>query len=230
MKISVFSILSALAIVMLSEVQGAEMLGSWPLSDSLESQSGSLRINAYSRGQKISLEPKNFIGGAIKLGDVALFATPSLAVSNGITVTGWINPDKVEMGFSQTAPHTLINLYDSKQANVANFIFRILDGKLSAFNAASKKNISTTFLAPTEQWSFFAFVLTPEAVHIYLNSYPAQVVSLENADRYDRFFVGAMNPAALRSYQGLMKNVKLYEGTLGAEEIKGLYESERPTE
>jgi hypothetical protein len=219
-------VLFVIAIMSGRAVNGAELIAHWPLEQSLENTVGRLRLDPYGEGKKLSERNANFKEGAIELGEITLFTPLDLDVADSITVTGWINPKEIEMGFSETAPHSLIFFYDSKNRKDTQFIFRILDGKLGAFNATPAKNIFSSFMAPPEEWSFFAFVLTKEAVDIYLNEYPPQTTPISNTFKYDRIFIGALSPDLMRPYRGLIKNVRLYKGALSAEEVGEVYKTE----
>ncbi len=198
----------------------------WPLTNSLENAVSTLTLDPYSDGSRLSADAMSYQDGAARLGDVTLFGTPMLDVTEGVTVTGWVKPDTIEEGFSKTAPHTLICFYDSKDRGKTQFLFRILDGKLNAFNATPAKNIFSSFAAPVDEWSFFAFVLKSDAVDIYLNHYPPQTTAISSSYQYDRIYIGAMSTGLARPYRGLMKNLRLYSGALDAGDVREIYKAE----
>lgn len=206
--------------------EDTQLYAQWPLTNSLFSSAGAVNLFPYGGGVKLSDSAAIFGAGAVELGDITLFGTPMLDVAEGITVTGWIKPKVIEEGFSKTAPHTLIYFYDSKDRGKTQFIFRILDGKLSAFNAEPAKNIYSSFATTEDEWSFFAFVLKSDAVDIYLNQYPPQTTAISNNYKYDRIYVGAMNTDLARPYRGLMKQLRLYNYALDAKNILSIYEEE----
>ncbi len=207
--------------------EDAKLYAQWALENSLENTAGAVRLNPYGGGKKLAACEASFADGAAVLGDITLFGTPDLDVAEGITVTGWIKPHEIEEGFGATAPHTLIYFYDSTNRSETQFVFRILDGKLGAFNATPAQNIYSSFAAPVDEWSFFAFVLNQDAVDIYLNEYPPQTTAMNSRFRYDRIYIGAMNTKLLRPYRGQIKNVRLYKGVLKAEDVRDIYKSEK---
>lgn len=228
MKRSVFLWLVVLGMTALSgRAADSKLYAQWPLANSLFMSTGAVSLHPYGGGVKLSDSAAVFEDGAVGLGDITLFGTPMLDVAEGITVTGWIKPKEIEEGFSKTAPHTLIYFYDSKDRGKTQFIFRILDGKLNAFNADPAKNIFSSFAATEDEWSFFAFVLKSDAVDIYMNQYPPQTTAISNSYQYDRIYVGALNTDLARAYRGLMKNLRLYKEALGPKEIQAIYKSEK---
>jgi hypothetical protein len=198
----------------------------WPLTDSLENEVSALKLDPYSDGSKLSADAMSYQDGAATLGDVTLFGTPMLDVSAGITVTGWVKPNTLEEGFTKSAPHTLIYFYDSTDRGKTQFVFRILDGKLNAFNATPAKNIFSSFATPVDEWSFFAFVLKSDSLDIYLNHYPPQTTAINCSYQYDRIYIGAMSTGLARPYRGLMKHVRLYSGALDADDVQKIYKAE----
>lgn len=222
-----FLLAGLLAVMPCSKTNGAELQGDWPLGNSLMNQSdgGWLKLVPYGPSGRLALSHEYFAGGSLKMGGVALTTIPFLSAVKGVTVTGWFNLAELEMGFSATAPHTLFFMHNSANLD-SQFVFRILDGKLVAYSKSAKKNLKTDFMVQEDEWTFFALVLTEESVSIYQNGYKPEVIPLECADQYDRFYIGAVNAKAGRSFKGRMKNMKLYSGGLNAAEIKDLYAKE----
>lgn len=219
-----FWILKAMALT--GHAADAQLVAQWPLTNSLLSSAGALNLDPYGGGSRLSDSAAVFEVGAVALGEITLFGTPVLSVDQGITVTGWIKPSEIGAGFTKTSPHTLVYLYDSTDRGGTQFIFRILDGKLNAFNATPAKNIYSSFSAPENEWSFFAFVLRTDSVDIFLNSYPPQATPISNKCQYDRIYFGAMDAGLARAYKGSMKNLRLYQGALEPEDVLGIYHFE----
>ena len=222
-----FVLAGLMALMPCSKTYGAELQGDWPLDSSLINQSteGWLRLVPYGPSGRLFLTNECFEAGSLKMEDMALTTNPFLSAAQGVTVTGWFNLAELEMGFSATAPYTLFFLHNSTNLN-SQFVFRILDGKLGAYSKSANKNLKTDFMVQEDEWTFFALVLTEESVSVYQNGYKPEIIPLECEDQYDRFYIGASNARAVRSFKGRMKNMKLYSGVLNAAKIKDLYQKE----
>jgi len=226
-RLGFFVLAGLMAVMPCSKTSGAELQGDWPLDCSLSNQSteGRLKLVPYSPSGRLFLTNGCFEAGSLKMEDMALTTNPFLSAAKGVTVTGWFNLAELEMGFSATAPYTLFFLLNSANPD-SQFVFRIVDGKLGAYSKSANKNLKTDFLVQKDEWTFFALVLTEESVSVYQNGYKPAIIPLECEDQYDRFYIGASNARAGRSFKGRMKNLKLYSGVLNATEIKDLYKEE----
>lgn len=203
----------------------AALLGCWPLNSSLVNEASSqLKIIPYGASGRLTPASEWFEGGSLRMEGMALTTLPDLNTATGITITGWFSLNEIEMGFSKTAPETLVFLLNSSNPNEM-FVFRILDGKFSAFSKTENKNLKTDFLIQEDEWTFFALVFNGNSVAIHQNGYTPTTIPLRNSEQYDRLYFGATSGAGDRALNGKMRDLRLFSGVLDAGAIKGIYES-----
>ncbi len=218
---------TSLVFVLLSPVDH-EKIADWPLMGSLINQAGALEATAYFDGAVVDPTSSLESDGMVMDG-TSLFAVPALGEAEGFSISGWIKPSRLDSGWSTTGPHTIFRMYDSTDGT-AQFTLRILDGELHGYHAPAPANVWLHSPVENNQWSFVAVVCEGGLYTFYHDNEPKQVFATTSSNLYDRLMIGALRVDGYRPLYGRMRNVKVYDGSLGESEIREIQRLEKPAE
>lgn len=147
----------------------------------------------------------------------------ALRVSN-ITMSSWINASSINSNGNGIESYGgTTQLYVSSSSN--EILFTVHDSLNQAHTFGSTAAIGTG------QWYFVAVTYDGSTVKIYVNgvldssaSYTGGIGTNHYNDSGNDFELGEYSaPSTLRSFQGALDDVRLYNRALGANEIKALY-------
>jgi hypothetical protein len=149
---------------------------------------------------------------------------PALYLSNNtVTIAGWINPSGFQTGWAGVVfcrgGNTVsgVNFGPSSPANELRYTWN-----------NDRFYISTHLIVPTNQWSFFALVVTPAGATVYLgtngvlNSY-TDTNSLSSTAFDAPLLLGEDSSSGGRYYVGLLDDVAIFKQSLLPAQIRQLY-------
>ncbi len=144
--------------------------------------------------------------------------------TNTVTITGWINPT----GF-QADSAGLVFCRGGASNTVAGLNFQPGGGNELHYTWNNDRfAVTTGLVAPTNQWSFFALVVTPTGATLYLgtngvlNSY-TDSVSLPVQAFGAPLLIGSDPASGGRLYRGVIDEVALFNRALTPTQIQQLY-------
>ena len=162
---------------------------------------------------------------AMQLNSIAnsLLTMPTFNLNtNTVTITGWMNPNG-----SQADAAGLIFCRGGSTTAGLNFPPGGGNQLRYTWNGA-RYDVATGLVVPTNQWSFFALVVTPTGATIYLgtngvlNSF-TDSVSL-SSQAFDAPFIIGFDPSSGgRLFKGVIDEVVLYNRSLTPTQIQQLY-------
>jgi hypothetical protein len=149
---------------------------------------------------------------------------PALYLSNNsVTITGWINPSGFQTGWAGVVfcrggtTVSGVNFGPGSPANELRYTWN-----------NDRFYISTHLIVPTNQWSFFALVVTPAGATVYLgtngvlNSY-ADTNSLSSTAFDAPLLLGEDSSSGGRYYVGLLDEVAIFKQSLLPAQVRQLY-------
>lgn len=151
-----------------------------------------------------------------------------LPTDESFTFTAWIKPEELQGGFSDQAPHTIVRFYDNLAPRETSLDFRIRDAKLDVFSAfPSSKNLHSQVDVAVGQWTLVALVCSPNFIRVY--AFPEEeTFEWGRSCDFNRAIIGVTVLGSNRGLTGLIDEVRIYGGVLSTEELKEVYESQKP--
>jgi subtilisin family serine protease/PKD repeat protein len=157
-------------------------------------------------------------------GSGSVLTMPALYLSNNtVTITGWINPSGFQTGWAGVVfcrgGNTVsgVNFGPGSPANELRYTWN-----------NNRFDISTHLIVPTNQWSFFALVVTPAGATVYLgtngvlNSY-ADTNSTSSTAFDAPLLLGEDSSSGGRYYVGLLDEVAIFKQSFLPAQIRQLY-------
>lgn len=151
----------------------------------------------------------------------------NLPAADSFTFTVWINPQEVQGGFSDYAPHTIVRFFDDSAPPETTLDFRIRDGKLDVFSAfPSSRNLQSQVDVVVGQWNLVALVCTPESIRVY--AFPEEeAFDWGRTSDFNSAIIGVTLPGSGRGLTGLIDEARIYPGALTTAELKEIYEDQK---
>jgi hypothetical protein len=212
------------------------LYGYWPLNDTLVDASGHGHTlsSAGSGGAPVTnsqgryaecLQFDNITAGPQVLTAGAI----DIPNTSGTTIAAWINPSELRAGFSSYAPHVIANLFNTGDG-AAVIQFRIRDSKLEVYYAYPASNNQSSFVVPTNTWTFVACTMAGTQVKIYANNQGPWTFNVTGQKAYNRLYWGssAVSGGTWRGLAGKLDETRLYARALSATEIAALYQQTPP--
>ncbi len=142
--------------------------------------------------------------------------------TNSVTITGWINPSGIE-----TSLAGVVFCRSGTTAAGVNFTSGSNNELRYTWNGA-RNNVSTGLVAPTNQWSFFALVVTPSGATLYLGTNGVLNTFTDNVSETNQAFdapllLGYDTGGSGRGFTGGIAEVALYRQVLTPAQIQLQY-------
>ncbi len=142
--------------------------------------------------------------------------------TNAVTITGWINPSGIE-----TSQAGVVFCRSGTTAAGVNFTSGSNNELRYTWNGA-RNNVSTGLIAPTNQWSFFALVVTPSGATLYLGTNGVLNSFTDNVSETNQAFdapllIGYDSGGSGRAFTGGIAEVALYRQVLTPAQIELQY-------
>ncbi len=206
------------------------LYGYWMLDGNLLDSSGSgnnLSGVGGSGGSPVPNESGRFDGcyefaNSAGSAQIMVNGTISYAASDALSVSAWVNPSVLVAGFSTTSPHTLVKFYSST-VGTTSFDIRIRDSKLDVYYTNPGANNLTSFVIPTNEWTFVSVVQSGTLLTVYVNDQKQSFV-VNGGQAYNRILVGATGGTNPRGLTGLLDEIRLYKRALTDADVQQLYE------
>jgi hypothetical protein len=151
---------------------------------------------------------------------------PALYVSNNVvSITGWINPSGVESnnaGIVFCRGGTTVAGLNFGPGSTSG-----LTNELRYTWNNARNNVSTGLLVPTNQWSFFALVVSPSGATLYLGANQRLYSYVDSAALAAQAFAAPLyigsDGTTADSYQGVLDEIAVYRTSLTPAEIQQMY-------
>ncbi len=145
--------------------------------------------------------------------------------TNTVTITGWINPN----GY-QAAWAGIVFCRGQNTTAGLNFGPGAINNELRYTWANARWDTGTGLVAPTNQWSFFALVVTPTGATIYLGTNGTLSTFTdtftETNQAFDAPLLIGYDPAqGSRLFNGLIDEVAIYNQSLTFTQLQQMYNS-----
>jgi hypothetical protein len=181
------------------------------VSDSLGISTGTINnIVVSNNGCTLDTIPGNAMR-SLAAGDYAIQERPMNFSSNTMTLSAWIKPEggSTEWRGIIFAQGTGIRINP--------------DGELRYHWNGGKWDWSSGLIAPTNQWSHVALVITPTASKLYLNGQLATNISNHSVLNFTNpFYIGIEPTYSSRTFLGQIDEVCIYTRALTTDEVREL--------
>jgi hypothetical protein len=145
--------------------------------------------------------------------------------TNTVTITGWINPNGVQAGWTGIA-------FCRGGSTVAGLSFGpgTVPNDLRYSWNNSRWDVNTGLAVPTNQWSFLALVVTPTNATIYLGTNGVLSSFTDNTSLPNQGFdapllIGFDSSSGSRLFNGVLDEIAIYSHSLTLAQVQQLYNS-----
>ncbi len=206
------------------------LYGYWTLDGNLNDSSGNghtLSGVGGSGGSPVPNESGRFDGcyqfaNSAGSAQIMINGTISYAATDSLSVSAWVNPSVLVAGFTTTSPHTIVKFYSST-VGTTSFDIRIRDSKLDVYYTNPGANNLTSFVIPTNEWTFVSVVQSGTLLTVYVNDQKQSFV-VNGGQAYNRIMMGATGGTNPRGLTGLLDEIRLYKRALTDSDVQELYE------
>ena len=197
---------------------GAALVGWWQLDDG----AGATAVDSSGNGFNgvIEGDPEwvnGVFGGALQLGgdaDTVRIPPMNLDTTAGATMTAWIKPAE-----SQSDWCGVIFARGGGEAGI--WITNARELRYS-WGSAQAWNFNPGFVAPADEWSFVALVVTPSSGTMYFNGESNAYQAAHPAYGFTSDTLLGLDPQNANKYfEGTIDDCRIYDHALTAEEVQG---------
>jgi len=130
---------------------------------------------------------------------------------SSFTVTAWINPSQIQNEYAG------IFMNDGSAAGLN---FRESNNTLGYHWPGGSWGWDSNLEVPTNEWSYVALVVTPNAIRIHLNDKIAEHITSLNAVDMNSFKIGSYQGWGSRNYIGQIEEVCIWDKALSINEVR----------
>ncbi|MBN1359660.1 MAG: discoidin domain-containing protein [Sedimentisphaerales bacterium] len=205
----------------------AALVGWWMLDDG----GGTVAVDSSGNGFNGSVEGgpswiAGVFGGALELdGDNDTVRVPAmnLNTSAGATLTAWIRPAASQSDWC--------GVIFARGGGEAGIWITNANALRYSWSGAQAWNFDPGFIAPTDEWSFVALVVTPTSGTLYLNEQARSYQATHSNYAFGAdTFLGYDSQNANKYYAGGLDDCRIYDHSLTEQEIQAVWHPAPPTQ